>query len=161
MALAANLVLAGTLGAGRVHACSCSGPGGPEERLRSSDAVFSGEVVRFGAEDPKPRDGKPMGGVEFRVEEAWKGVPGGTATIYGQGPGYIEAEEGEMVVIDFCDVMFERRESYLVYAYRGERTPAALTTHACSGTKPLSSAGKDLRVLDSAPAELPETGAPR
>jgi hypothetical protein len=161
-ALVVNLFVAGFLTAPSAYACSCAGTSTVEESLRTSDAVFSGEVVGLGAEDPEPRDDTPLGGVEFRVKESWKGVSDGSVIIYGQGEGYFgEAGEGEMVVVNSCAVTFEQGESYLVYAYRGgEKAGGHLETDICTATKPLSDAGADLRVLDATTTVLPDTGGP-
>jgi hypothetical protein len=161
-ALVVNLFVAGFLNARSACACSCAGTSTVEESLRTSDAVFSGEVVSLGAEDPEPQDGTPLGGVEFRVKESWKGVSDGSVIIYGQGEGYFgEAGEGEMVVVNSCAVTFERGESYLVYAYRvGEKAGGHLETDVCTATKPLSDAGADLRALGSLTTGLPDTGGP-
>lgn len=158
--LAANLALAGGPGARGAYACDCAEIQSPAEGLRSSDAVFSGEVTGFGAEDPNPRDDVPLGGVRFGVEAWWKGISGNTAVIHGQGQGYFgTAEEGEMLVLNTCDVTFERGSSYLVYAYHGEGDgDETLRTDICTATKHLSDADEDLRVLGSPSATLPDTG---
>lgn len=161
-ALVVNVFVAGSLTAPSAYACSCAGTSTVEESLRTSDAVFSGEVVGFGAEDPEPQDDTPLGGVEFRVKESWKGVSDGSVIIYGQGEGYFgEVGEGEMVVVNSCAVTFEQGESYLVYAYRaGENAGGHLETDICTATKPLSDAGADLRALGSTTTGLPDTGGP-
>lgn len=161
VALVANLFVAGTFDARIAYACTCAGIQTPAEGLRESEAVFSGEVVDLGAEDPQPRDDTPLGGVEFRVKEAWKGVSDGAAIIYGQGEGYFGEDAEGRIVISSCAVTFERGESYLVYAYRsGEKADGYLETDACTATKPLSDAGKDLRVLGPPTTALPDTGGP-
>jgi hypothetical protein len=162
VALVVNLFVAIVFAAPSAHACSCAGIQTPAEGLRASDAVFSGEVVGLGAEDPQPRDGTPLGGVEFRVKESWKGVSDGAAIIYGQGEGYFgEAREGDMVVVNSCAVTFEQGESYLVYAYRrGENAGGPLGTDICTATKPLADAEADLRVLGPPTTGLPDTGGP-
>lgn len=78
-----SLVLTGGPYAGRAYACSCSGPSSAAEGLQGSDAVFSGEMVRGGIEDPDPEDGTVIGGIQFRVLDAWKGVPGESVVLYG------------------------------------------------------------------------------
>jgi hypothetical protein len=159
-ALVVNLFVAGVLNTRSAYACSCVGASTVEESLRTSDAVFSGEVVGLGAEDPQPRDGTPLGGVEFRVKESWKGVSDSSVIIYGQGEGYF-GEVGEEVVINSCAVTFEQDESYLVYAYRGgENASGPLGTDICTATKPLSDAGADLRALGPPTTGLPDTGGP-
>ena len=68
--LVANSILLGGPYAGTAHACSCAGTSTVERQLAESDAVFSGEMVRGGIEDPAPKDGTMVGGIEFRVDEA-------------------------------------------------------------------------------------------
>jgi hypothetical protein len=73
-ALVANLLVAGALNTRNAHACLCAGTATPTEELKASDAVFSGEVVGLGVDDPNPQDNVPLGGVKFRVKESWKGT---------------------------------------------------------------------------------------
>jgi hypothetical protein len=54
-ALAVVFVLQSTLTADPAYACSCAGFPTPIEELKSSDAVFVGEAVENGLEDPDPR----------------------------------------------------------------------------------------------------------
>jgi Tissue inhibitor of metalloproteinase len=143
-ALAVNLLLAGTSNLRNAHACSCAGA--PlEDHLRTSDAVFSGEVVDIDESDlsrgPWPRLGK----VTFDVSEVWKGVSEEPVAVYGQGP---EAT---------CGIDFEEGESYLVYAYRSSGG-GALQTDLCNETKPLAAAERDLQLLGPPDATLPGTG---
>ncbi len=156
--LVLSLVLAGGPYAGRAYACSCSGIPSVAEGLRGSDAVFSGEMVRGGIEDPDPEDGTMIGGIQFRVLDAWKGVPGESVVLYGQEAAYYgELEEGEMVVFSSCAYVFERGERYLVYASRYED---GLQTGACDRTAPLAEAEKDLDDLGPPADRLTETGGP-
>ena len=122
------------------------------------DAVFAGEMVRGGIEDPDPEDGTMIGGIRFRVLDAWKGVSGESVVLYGQGTAYYgELQEGEMVVSSSCAYVFERGERYLVYASRHED---GLQTGACDRTAPLAEAGKDLDALGPPADRLTETGGP-
>lgn len=156
--LVLSLVLAGGPYAGRAYACSCSGVPSVAEGLQGSDAVFSGEMVRGGIEDPDPEDGTVIGGIQFRVLDAWKGVPGESVVLYGQEAAYYgELEEGEMVVSSSCAYVFERGERYLVYASRYED---GLQTGACDRTAPLAEAEKDLDALGPPADRLTETGGP-
>src|SRR5215207_662929 len=153
VALVSNLVLAGSLGAGPAHACTCAGIATPTEAFRTSDAVFAGEVIGLGLDDPDPQDNIPLGGVEFSVNEAWKGVSERSVVIYGQGEGYGTS------VINTCDVVFDRGKNYLVYASSGgEDSSGLLGTNACTPTKPLAEAEKDLQALGEPTATLPDTG---
>ena len=124
VALAASLLSSIVLGAGEARACMCEVLS-PEEQLRVSDAVFSGEVADI---DNSPGDGPsdrptPLGGITFEVEETWKGDPEEQVVVRGYGPGPscgIEAREGEQ---------------YLVYArYGGEDGDGPLETTKCDGT---------------------------
>ena len=156
--LMAGLSLAGGPYAGTAYACSCSGIPDVEEELRYSDAVFAGEMIRSGIEDPAPKDGNMMGGIEFRVDESWKGVSGDSVVVYGQDIAYYgKLEEGKMYTGNSCAYPFEKDESYLVYATRYED---GFRVEGCSGTAPLADAKGDLRVLGSSTDQLPETGGP-
>jgi len=110
----------------------------------------------WGIEDPDPEDGTMVGGIQFRVIEAWEGVPGESVVLYGQDAAYYgELEEGEMVVSSSCAYVFERGERYLVYASRYED---GLQTGACDRTAPLAEAEKDLDALGPPADRLAETG---
>ncbi len=160
-ALAAVLILQSTLTADPAYACSCAGnPPTPPEELEFSDAVFVGEAVENGLEDPDPRDNAKFGGIRFDVSKSWKGVAGDSVVIYGQsGSYYGPPEEGEMMVENSCAVPFARGKTYLVYASRvGDG--GFLQANACGGTGTLASAGEDLEALGPATDQLPETGGP-
>ena len=150
------LTLAAGPYAGPARACSCAGSLGAEEELRYSDAVFTGEMIRAGIEDPRPDDGAMFGGVEFRVDESWKGVSGESAVVYGQALSYYgKLEEGKMYVESSCAYSFSKGESYLVYATRYEN---GFRVEACSGTKTLAGADKDLEALGPPIDRLTDTG---
>ncbi len=154
--LALSLSLAGGPYAGTAHACSCAGSSDASAAYDGADAVFAGEMVRGGLEDPDPADGTMMGGVEFRVIDAWKGVSEDSVVLYGQEMVYYgEIEEGEMVGSSSCAYIFEKGGRYLVYADRFED---GFTTGTCDGTTKLEDAGKDLEALGPPLAVLPETG---
>jgi hypothetical protein len=103
------------------RACSCAGSSDVAAAYREADAVFAGEMVRGGIEDPDPEDGTMEGGIEFRVDGSWKGVPGGSAVVYGQDTMYYgELEEGKMYTSNSCAYPFEKGERHLVYASRYE-----------------------------------------
>jgi hypothetical protein len=143
-ALAANLLLAGTSNLRSAHACSCAGA--PlEEHVRTSDAVFSGEVAGIDQNDLSPGPGPRLGKVTFDVSDVWKGVSEDPVAVHGQGP---EAT---------CGIDFEEGESYLVYAYRSNGG-GALQTDLCNPTKPLAAAERDLQLLGPPDATLPGTG---
>ena len=143
VALVANSLLLGGTQAGEASACSCAGGESAEEAFRRSAAVFSGEAVRGGIEDPIPKDGTMVGGIEFRVDEAWKGVSGESTVVYGQAAVYYgELEEGKMYTESSCAYPFEKGESYLVYASRYED---GYWVEGCGRTTALAGAGEDLR----------------
>lgn len=149
-------VLAGGPYVQTAHACSCAGTWNVEEEFRASDAVFSGEMVRDGIEDPEPEDGATFGGTEFRVDESWKGVSGESAVVYGQSTAYYgELEAGGIVTESSCAYPFEKGENYLVYAKRYED---GFRVEPCSGTAPLDDAGEDVEDLNTSVNKLPETG---
>ena len=156
IALALALPLAGGPYAGTAHACTCGGSSDASAAYDGADAVFAGEMVRGGLEDPDPADGTMVGGVEFRVLDAWKGVPGESAVLYGHEMVYYgEIEAGEMVTSNSCAYIFVKGERYLVYADRYED---GFRTFICDGTKKLESAGGDLEALGAPADVLPETG---
>jgi hypothetical protein len=147
VALVANLFVAAFL-APSAHACSCASVS-PERQIKTSDAVFSGEVMETeegGLVSPSDT-GPPLGPVTLDVKDAWKGASENSIVVYGYG---LEAS---------CGIEFERGESYLVYAHRSNgEASKPLETSLCEGTKPMSDAGADLRVLGSPTTELPDTG---
>lgn len=158
-ALVANTLLLGSTKAGEAYACSCAGGESTEEAFRRSTAVFSGEVVRGGVGDSLPKDGTMVGGIEFSVDEAWKGFSGESAVVYGQDANYYgELEEGKMYAESSCAYPFERGERYLVYASRYED---GFWVEGCGRTTSLAGAGEDLRALGSPTGRLTETGGPR
>lgn len=157
LSLVTGLLLAGPY-AGTAHACSCAGAQSVAAAYRGADAVFSGEMVRGGLPDPAPEDGAMFGGIEFRVIEAWKGVSGSSAVLYGQDPAYYgKLEKDQMVVVSSCAYGFEKGERYLIYAHRHED---GFQTGACDRTAPLAGAEKDLQALGPPAERLVDTGGP-
>ncbi len=158
VALAITLSLAGGPYAGTAHACTCDGSSDASAAYDGADAVFAGEMVRGGLEDPDLADGMMVGGVEFRVIDTWKGVSGDSAVLYGQGMVYYgEIEAGEMVTSNSCAYSFQKGEGYLVFA---DRYKDGFQTFICDGTKSLDDAGGDLEALGPPASVLPETGGP-
>lgn len=100
-----------------------------------------------------------LGGVEFRVMEAWKGVSARSAVVYGQGESYYGTiQEGDVVVENSCHyASFARGKSYLIYA---SRSAGYLNASVCSGTKSLANAEEDLLALGPPAVRLPEAGGP-
>jgi hypothetical protein len=145
--LEANLVLASGPGAREVYACSCATRTLAEE-FRTSDAVFSGEVVSIEENELSPDAIPPLGRVTFEIRKSWKGVSEESVAVYGQGD---EAS---------CGIDFEKGRNYLVYAYRLNEENTPLETSFCDATKPLTEAEGDLRLLGAPTTVLPDTGAP-
>ncbi len=155
-ALAVTLALTAGPYAGTAHACSCAGGSNASAAYEGADAVFAGEMVRGGLEDPDPADGTMMGGVEFHVIDAWKGVSEESAVLYGQEMVYYgEIEAGEMITSNSCAYIFQKGERYLVYA---DRYKDGFQTFICDGTKSLEDAGGELEALGPSAGVLPETG---
>jgi hypothetical protein len=147
LALAANLVLLGGVEAGSAHACSCAGGVSLERQIRSSDAVFSGEVESIEPGELAPGGGPPLGRVTFDAKEVWKGAQEGSVVVYGYGDEVT------------CGIEFERGESYLVYAQRSSGDEGKpLETDFCGPTKPLERADGDLLVLGDPDVPIPDTG---
>jgi hypothetical protein len=118
-----------------VAMASCAPPLPPEQNVRHSAAVFTGEVVHVG----KGNMVTDMLGwrypVTFKVLESWKGVTHTTVVLKGQAWTSIE-------------FLFEQGQHYLVYAYHEGNTPTGpLTTNGCKGTKRLADAQADLKAL--------------
>ncbi len=116
-------------------ACSCALVGSQQERakqaLSDSTAVFSGEVVAVEKEAATayhPGTSK----ITLRVSEAWKGPAQETLEVSTPSQG------------SACGYPFKEGQEYLVYAY-GKEEP--FEVDLCSGTKQLSDADADLRVL--------------
>ena len=145
-ALLVNLLVAGTTGAGTAYACTCAIL--PlEEEIRTADAVFSGEVQGIDEGVTAPDGRSIRGKITLDVQESWKGVSAQSVDVYGQGDGVN------------CYNMFERGETYLVYAARAdEEGDAYLKNIACGATKPLTDAGADMRLLGPPGGSLPGTG---
>jgi hypothetical protein len=146
VALVANLAVASTLGLREAHACTCAiFP--LEKEIRASDAVFSGEVQGIDEGVTAPDGRSIRGKITLDVQESWKGVSAQSVDVYGQGDGVN------------CYNMFERGETYLVYAARAdEEGDAYLKNIACGATKPLTDAGADMRLLGPPGGSLPGTG---
>jgi hypothetical protein len=158
IALVLNSALLGGPYAGTARACSCAGSSDVAAAYRDADAVFAGKMVRGGVEDPLPKDGTMVGGIEFRVDEAWKGVSGESAVVYGQDTMYYgELEEGKTYTSSSCAYPFQKGERYLVYASRYED---GFWVEGCGRTTSLADAGEDLRALGAPADRLTDTGGP-
>lgn len=144
--VAVSAVLSATVNMRAAYACSCAGIGGPEKELKSSDAVFTGEVSSVEADETAPGSGLPIGKVVFDLEDSWKGDLRDSVAVYGQGSGIS------------CGLNFDEGKSYLVFAYRSGGD--ALETDLCTSTQPLEKADSELRALGPPDGELPDTGGP-
>jgi hypothetical protein len=144
-ALVVNLLLVGGPGASKAHACTCALVS-TERQIKTSDAVFSGEVVSIEPGERAANVSPPsLGLVTFEVEDSWKGALEGAVDVYGHGPGAS------------CGIKFDEGKSYLVYARRSGGGDT-LQTGLCDSTKPLEQAEDDLRLLGSPGGSLPGTG---
>ena len=115
-------------------ACSCAGFPGSQRALEQSNAVFSGEVMDVEGGHTTRMFGMSVSSVKvtLRVSEAWKGPQQETLVVSTPRDGAT------------CGYAFKEGQEYLVYAY-GKEEP--FEVDLCSGTKPLSDADADLRVL--------------
>jgi hypothetical protein len=140
LAALASLVLTGlglvVLLPDYASACSCGGGSSKEEivdwSLSHPGAVVSGEVVDV-------EKGSFSSSVTLRVFEVWKGPQRETLELSTPNDGAA------------CGYPFKEGQEYLVYAYWGNQgTPPrpGLKVDLCSQTKPLSSAGEDLALLE-------------
>jgi hypothetical protein len=108
----------------RVLACSCAGAS-PDLKFRYADAVFTGKVItskdlKAGA---KIRSGIDPIAWTFAVEQVLKG-------------NIAKQQQVNSAAMDMsCGVQFKVGDRYQVYA---RREGNALSTHLCSGTKPLA-----------------------
>lgn len=124
------------------HACSCMGGRALCEEFGSAAAVFVGTVT--GVRDaPRPataqekkiaEDEWEPRGFRFAVTQSFHGVAGAEVEVWtGRGGGD-------------CGYDFEQGATYLVYAYRMEKS-GRLGTGICSRTRPLAGAAEDLEFL--------------
>ncbi|MEQ9368700.1 MAG: protease complex subunit PrcB family protein [Coleofasciculus chthonoplastes F3-SA18-01] len=130
--IAASLFI---ISAESAQACSCM-RATPEQHFESANAVFSGRVVNVltpRRTSQRRQLSLPQKRVMFEVSEVWKGQ-----------------ERRRLMVMTSdssasCGFNFTEGKSYLVYASRSDNR---LTTSLCSGTKLLSQAQEDLRMLE-------------
>jgi hypothetical protein len=138
-----------------VIACSCIPQDSATHALNESALVFSGKVIDIKYLDKHDDEHiEPAIVVTFNVYKYWKGLPGTKVKIH-------------TVYNKFsCDgYNFEEGEEYLVYAFKQEskknfwewllNKPAyKYDVGLCGGTKPLSSADRDLRQLGKPASQL-------
>ena len=125
------LVLLGihfSAGAGRVHACMCTGAPAPRDAYTYSSAVFSGTLVSV----------DEWGVAEFEVHTLWKGPL--TTRILAYHPSNCAYDFGKVL----------KGTEYLVYAGRSDgpgALGAGIGVSKCGRTRPLQRAEEDLKVL--------------
>ncbi|MEQ8756561.1 MAG: protease complex subunit PrcB family protein [Coleofasciculus sp. G1-WW12-02] len=130
--LAASLFI---ISAESAQACRCL-PSTPDQHFESANAVFSGRVVNVVTprqNSTRPEFSSQQKRVMFEVAEVWKG----------------EERRRLMVMTPessaSCGFNFVEGEYYLVYASISDKN---LTTSLCSGTKLLTQAQEDLKMLE-------------
>ncbi len=106
-----------------VLGCVCVSATIPQ-KIEQAHTVFSGEVI-----------GRTATKIRFKVQKWWKGTPYYEIFIY-----------ADSKVITSCDVSFKNGETYLVYAFRSS-PENKLETNECTGTKELTAADEDLKIL--------------
>jgi hypothetical protein len=127
-------------------ACSCAMPPGnqkqrAERALSSSEAVFSGKVVKIDRPSGPSWSSKDFETDTFRVSESWKGPEGGMLEVKTPIAGMS------------CGYLFKEGQEYLVYASEWQQ---GLKVYLCGETKLLSKAGADLALLGN--SEKPKDG---
>jgi hypothetical protein len=114
--------------------CKGAGPGDVPSSVQSSQAVFAGLVVAMGDTTLQTPNGSLwLRAVTLRVDHVWKGGEAETVVVL---TGHGGAD---------CGFLFERGESYLVYADRG--VGESLYAGICGRTAELSRAAADIREL--------------
>lgn len=116
-------------------ACQCVADVAPSERLADSDAVFVGKVTKVDTFQGQ------VSGATLEVQQAWKGTLTNSIHVL-------------TLPSTDCNYEFVEDETYLVYAY-GKNS---LSVNACSGTKPVAYAYKDLKALGSATIVIENLG---
>lgn len=129
----AILALALLLAPAKAYSCTCEvyGDGSPLSDMHHARAVFVGEVLEIReATKSELEEGSGASIVRMRVEHYWKGIKSGEVNVETDMTG--------------CGTYFRVGEKFLVYGV-GKR----LST-ACSGTRKLENAEKDLKALGHA-----------
>ena len=120
---------------GPVMACTCAAPATAADGLQRSVAVFRGKVTavhrplwdRLGVSN----SGRHR--VTFAVLKQWKGSPVGNMDVITRLTG------------EACGFPFEANKEYLVYVVS---EPEDLQTGICTGTKNISDAVREMKLLD-------------
>jgi hypothetical protein len=116
----------------RANACVCEILGGrtPRREMHHAKVVFVGELLEIREDVPSKTESHQLqDALRFRVERYWKGGKAGEEIGYGSRPD--------------CDHHFEVGAKYLVYGEGKQRSTA------CTGTRKVEDAEKDLRELGS------------
>jgi len=134
-------------------ACTCVGPVSPNEKLRSADVVFAGEVIaeskvgwwsswiKFKWSPPfiERTDAFYQSRTVFEVTTVWKGDIFAKTSVVSGPPST-------------CGYGFRPGEEYIVYAGRFE---GGMRTGACWGNNKLSRAGEDLAAFGAGKPPAP------
>ncbi len=121
----------------------------PEARSRIDEAMSITELMSILKEevlpDREPSEEDVHQRVVFEVDELFRGRASGTVKVFNP------------IGSAACEIPFELGKSYLVNAY-SDRDTGSLHTRSCAGTKQLSEAEDDLRVIRAAtgPQQLPQ-----
>jgi hypothetical protein len=130
LTISAAFILTIVLVATRAYSCTCEihGDGSPESSRRHAKALFIGEVLEVReATKGEREDSSNSFIVRMRVEGYWKGIKSREVNVETDMTG--------------CGPYFRVGEKFLVYGM-GRRLETA-----CSGTRKLEYADKDLRIL--------------
>ncbi|MGC5774186.1 hypothetical protein [Paenibacillus pabuli] len=117
---------------GRAYACSCV-DSNAQEKLDTYASVFTGKVVKRGGMQIFSPD--RLRAYTFEVDTAWKGVSSKRITVMGNDAGS-----------ESCGIQFEKKQSYLIFAYQDEKGNK-LHTNLCSGNVSIDQAGDALKLL--------------
>jgi hypothetical protein len=115
------------------EACGCGGGLPMSVHAKASTTVFVGTVEAVTGSMPKPIV------ATFLVDKTYRGRVERRTVVSGSG--------------NSCDIAFARGETYLVYA---DEHGGVLLTHECTRTRPLSTAGEDVRYLDNLAVAKPQ-----
>ena len=121
-----------------VYACKCASMPQTLEReikgrLKTSKAVFSGEVLKISQTSQRGNVTGLDVTVNMRLKQVWKGQLAKEVII--NTPDNSAA----------CGYSFEAGKSYLVFAHSSN--DKTLATGLCSGNRPLETAGEELKIL--------------
>ncbi|MDN4604677.1 hypothetical protein P5G61_25850 [Paenibacillus sp. F6_3S_P_1C] len=116
----------------KAYACSCV-EANAQEKLKTSTSVFTGKVVKRGGVQIFSTE--RLRAYTFEVDTAWKGVSSKRMIVMGNDAGS-----------ESCGVQFEKKQSYLIFAYQDEEG-STLHTNLCSGNVSVDQAGDALKLL--------------